>query len=107
MPGMASVRPSSPKPPLTDARKLRQAQKELRETRKALQGLSDSALVFLGRLDQLMRQPESRERGAAIAKLANAFEMVNDQVRYGPLGVDFRTDDKAKVLARLMKSEAG
>lgn len=62
--------------------------------RRDLKKLTQSITAFLGRLDDLMKEPSTDERGRRIAKLCNAMEMVNDQVRYGSLGINFRTDKK-------------
>lgn len=99
-------KPSAPSVQETDAQKLRRAQKALRDKHKALQGLSDNVLLFLHQLDKVMRSPESKNRGAEVAKLCNALDLTNDQVRFGSLGVDFRADDKALVVARLLKPGA-
>jgi len=61
---------------------------------KPLKGLSDGVTVFLARLEDVMKQPESGERGRQIAKLCNALDMLNDIIRYGYLGVDYRKDKK-------------
>jgi len=61
---------------------------------KPLKGLSGGVTVFLARLDDVMKQPESGVRGQRIAKLCNALDMLNDTIRYGYLGVDYRKDKK-------------
>lgn len=91
-------------PKLTEAQKLRAKQKEARELRASLQQLSNTVLLFIDSLDRTMREPSSPKRGEQVAKLSNQLDMVNDQVRYGALGVDFRTDDKVDVVRRLRES---
>lgn len=62
--------------------------------RRDLVKLTEGVIVFLRRLDELMQQPSTVERGRKIAALSNALEMMNDQIRYESLGINFRTDDK-------------
>lgn len=95
------------KPVLTDAQKLRQKQREARELRGSLQALSDSVLLFLAALDQAMKGPEGEERGKRIAHLCNQLDLANDRVRFSALGVDFRKDDKATVVATLRQAAKG
>lgn len=64
--------------------------------RRNLKKLTESVVAFLGQLDVLMNQPSTVERGKKIALLCNSMEMVNDGVRYGALGIDFRKDKKSK-----------
>jgi len=52
-----------------------------------------------------MKEPESSERGQKVAKLCNALDMANDQVRYSVLGVDFRKDNKDKAYEKALKSK--
>lgn len=61
---------------------------------KPLKGLSDGVTVFLARLDEEMKSPSSENRGRVIAKLCNDLDMLNDTIRYGYLGVDYRKDKK-------------
>ena len=61
---------------------------------KPLKGLSDGVTVFLSRLDDAMKRPESGERGRQIAELCNVLDMLNDTIRYSYLGVDYRKDKK-------------
>jgi hypothetical protein len=77
--------------------------KEARKLRKALEKATNNVIVFGARLDIIMQTPTSKERGSAVSKLLNELDMANDGIRYGELGVNFRTDDKKKVLAKLAK----
>jgi hypothetical protein len=76
--------------------------RELSKLRKSLQVLSDSILLYLHRLDILMKEPSTVERGQKIAKLCNLLDEANDHARYFSLGVDYRKDDKAKATAKLL-----
>ena len=62
--------------------------------RRDLKTLTEAVTAFLSQLDELMKQPSTGERGNKIAWLCNSMEMINDQIRYGTLGIDFRTDNK-------------
>jgi hypothetical protein len=75
--------------------------KEARRLRKALETSTNNFIVFAARLDAIMQTPTSKERGSAVSKLLNEMDVTNDQIRYGILGVDFRTDDKKAVLEKL------
>lgn len=57
----------------------------------ALRGLVAAIEAHLTSLDAVMRDPSTPERGRKIAALANALDMAKDHVRFGVLGVDFRT----------------
>lgn len=72
--------------------------------RRDLRKLTEAVTGFLARLDALMQQPSTVERGKKIAALSNALEMTNDQVRYGSLGINFRTDTKPTRKAALVGS---
>jgi len=74
-------------------------EREARKYRKVLQDLSNAVLIYLSELDRVMKMPSNVERGKLVALLSNKLELVNDQVRYFTLGVDYRKDDKKKVLA--------
>ena len=67
-----------------------------KELEKALKGLVESVRVYLIGLDAEMNKPSSPEHGGQIAKLSNALEMTKDLVRFGALGIDFRTGKKRK-----------
>lgn len=62
--------------------------------RRDLRKITEGVTGFLTRLDQLMQEPSTVERGKRIAALSNELEMLNDSVRYGSLGINFRTDKK-------------
>lgn len=78
--------------------------KEARRYRKALETSANNVLIFGARLDAIMQTPASNGRGSAIAKLLNELDLANDRLRYGELGVNFRTDDKKKVLTKLVRT---
>lgn len=73
--------------------------------RRELVKLTEGVTEFLAILDVLMRQPSTQERGKKIAKLSNAMEMLNDRIRYGALGINFRTDTKPAAQRALTKGE--
>ena len=64
--------------------------------KRELVKLTVGVMEFLRRLDVLMHEPSTVERGREIAKLSNALEILNDRVRYHTLGVDFRKDNKQR-----------
>jgi hypothetical protein len=68
--------------------------KEKRKFRTHLRDLSAAVTGFLNVMDEVMRKPESRERGQWIASAINDLEMANDRARYFALGVDYRKDRK-------------
>ena len=65
-----------------------------------LKKLTETVKAFIARLDELMSQPSTVERGQRIAKICNALEMTNDSIRYGSLGIDFRTDKNPAPVTR-------
>ena len=67
-----------------------------REQKRALRDLSATVSGFIVRLDAEMKLPSDYTRGKRIAALTNALDMSNDLVRYNHLGVNFRTDKKAR-----------
>ena len=77
--------------------------KEERKLRKHLKRLTNDILLFLDALDKEMKKPSTSERGKRIAKLCNSMDMENDEARYFGLGVDFRRDNKERIVARLIK----
>lgn len=80
--------------------------REVTKQRKALQHLSDTVMVFLHRLDEQVG-PDKRipkELGRLMAAWANDLDMVNDAIRFNVLGVDFRKDNKARAVQKLMRS---
>ena len=78
--------------------------KEARSLRKSLKTLSNAVLLHLHALDNECASDKTipRETGERIAKIANWLEMENDKIRYTALGVNFRKDDKTKVVRKLM-----
>lgn len=78
--------------------------RDARNLRTNLKALTDHVMRHLVWLDAEMKKPESPERGTQIAKLANALEIANDAARYHGLGINFRTDNKDKERARVMRS---
>lgn len=77
--------------------------KDSRKLKRELQKLSDAVLLMLDAIDLEMRMPSTHERGKRIAAIANEMDQFNDGIRYFTLGVDYRTDDKHKAVARLKK----
>ena len=73
---------------------------------RTLKLLSDQVLICLDAIDAEMKKPSDANRGKRIATICNALEMVNDQIRYGELGVDFRNDDKKEAIATLLAKAA-
>jgi hypothetical protein len=88
-----------------EKRKYLDLRKERGELRKALQLLSDSSLFFLNYLDTVIGPEIPREMGKKLAKAVNSFDFVNDQVRFGHLGVDFRKDDKSEAIRKLREGK--
>ena len=84
------------------------AQKEIRDLRKALLSLSDTVLLYLDAVDEQIGKDRTvpREAGSRLAKLSNELDHANDLIRFGSLGVDYRTDDKVKAVQRL-KAKSG
>jgi hypothetical protein len=75
---------------------------------KSLKELTFAVGVFLRKLDAVMAQPSSPERGKQLAELSNYLEMARDKVRYFTLGVDYRNDPELKDGKRIMpKKERG
>jgi len=86
-----------------EKRKYLALRKEQGELYKSLQTLSDSILLYVDWMD-IKIGPEksiSTPVSSLIAKGINALVLVNDRVRYGVLGVDFRKDDKTKTIKKL------
>ena len=62
--------------------KMREA--ERKEQARQFKILGTQVISFLAQMDVLMLQPESKDRGAAIAVLCNALELANDSaMRFG------------------------
>lgn len=85
-----------------------QLRKEARELRKSLQQLSNAVLLHLHALDAAVAGEKTIPPAVSskLAQLANELDLANDLVRFGVLGVDFRTDDKDKIIAKLKKAAA-
>ena len=79
-------------------------QAEIKRLRKHLQRLSDVVLLTVHNLDEGFRKSKAipKESSENLARLANYLEHENDLVRYSILGVDFRTDDKQKVVRKII-----
>lgn len=69
-----------------DAKTLTQERKRRRELAKALTELTTVVSGYLNRMDRVMSQPESRERGKAMAELVNMLDLANDQALHFALG---------------------
>lgn len=77
-------------------KELKDARREARKFKKHLKELTTTVSEYVARIDVLMEQPSTPERGKEIAKLSNALEYANDQARYFGLGIDYRKDAKYK-----------
>lgn len=71
-------------------------QREVRNLKKHLRGLTAQVMTTIAAIDRIMKMPESPTRGKLMAEAMNALEMSNDGARYFGLGIDFRTDKKAR-----------
>jgi len=69
--------------------------REALKQRKSVVALTTSITNFIARMDLLMKQPSTVERGRAVAKLMNELDMANDHARYFALGVEWRKDKKS------------
>jgi len=83
--------------------------KENRKLRKDLQSLSDSILLYVDWMDTKIGPEKSISKpvSSLIAKGINALVLVNDRVRYGSLGIDFRIDDKVLAVKKLTEAPGG
>lgn len=79
--------------------------KEARESRRALQRLSDAVLLHLHVLDNDIGKDKTipKEASSKLGKLANWLDQENDRIRYHSLGVDYRKDDKAKAVQKIIR----
>ena len=68
------------------------ATKRERELFTKLAHLCASTRTALAEIDAAMAKAPEAERGKKVAAICNALEMVNDQVRYFTLGIDYRKD---------------
>jgi hypothetical protein len=64
--------------------------RDARRYKQYLRSLADATEAFLTRLDVLMRQPSTVERGREIARLCNALEMEKDRAWHFGLGLPFK-----------------
>ena len=71
-------------------------QREIKNLKKHLRGLTAQVMTTVASIDRLMTMPESPTRGKLVAEAMNALEMSNDGARYFALGVDYRTDRKKR-----------
>jgi len=76
-----------------------------RETRAELRNLADAVLMYLASLDDAVarRKDIPHDVSKWLAANANKLEMANDHARYFALGVNYRTDNKARALAAARK----
>lgn len=74
-------------------------QREIKNLKKHLRGLTAQVMTTISRIDSIMKMPESPLRGKMVAEAMNALEMTNDGARYFALGVDFRTDKKRSAVS--------
>lgn len=82
-------------------RKISEDRKEALKYKKALKKLTDNVMLFIDELDKIMKNPSSISRGKKVAWLSNSLDMINDHVRYTDLNVDFKRDNKHKIIAKL------
>lgn len=85
---------------------LRFEKRKNRDLKRHLTALTTTTLVFLERLDQVMREPSAPDRGAKIAKLSNALDFANDTARFNGLHISFRDDDKKAALQKASRVAA-
>jgi hypothetical protein len=78
---------------------------DYRKLKKETQSLADSVLLFVHYLDIVIGPQIPRLMGGKLAEATNKLDMKNDVVRYGVLGVDFRRDDKGKVIKKLREKK--
>lgn len=64
---------------------------EERKLKKHLQELVKAVEVHLDKLDKVMKQPSTPERGKQVAGLCNVLERAKDNARFFGLDIDFRT----------------
>ncbi len=79
-----------------------------KKTKKALQDLSDSILLYASALTDMVgdRHDVPRDVSSWLGKTISTLEMQNDQVRFFTLGVDFRKDNKQKAVAKIIKKRS-
>jgi hypothetical protein len=72
---------------------------------KVLREHTDNIILFAHMMDKLMSEGNYSgvEFGSKAAELMNWINMRNDSVRYSVLGVDFRRDDKDKLIKKLLE----
>lgn len=91
---------------MSERDELKVARCEAREYKKAIKELTEAVSWYEAALDITMENPESNQRGAAIARLTNALVYANDRARYFALGVDYKNDDRRKeALKRKVRKE--
>jgi len=72
--------------------------KSEREVRRHLKELTQNVAVALARIDAVMDQPESNERGEMIAAIVNDLELANDSAMRFGLGMSFPAVDRKSVV---------
>ena len=80
----------------------------VREQRKALRDLTNAVLLYLDNLDGAVatRKDIPHDVSEWLGRNAGLLDMANDQVRYFALGVNYRTDNKKRAVAKLRKQVA-
>jgi hypothetical protein len=70
--------------------------REAHRYKKSLDKLTAQVCKYLARLDELMKQPSSNERGQEVAKLSNALDMANDAAMHLDLNMSFQQINNRK-----------
>jgi hypothetical protein len=70
--------------------------REAKEKKKHLKDLTGAVTHFLNRLDVVMKEPSTVERGRRIAHLSNDLDMANDIARHFGLDVALKDLSKGK-----------
>ena len=76
------------------------------ELKRQLKILSDCVSVSIYGMDMLFKDKRiPKDIGESLAKIVNQLDLFNDKARYGFLGVNFRTDDKAKAVKKILAKD--
>ena len=84
-------------------------QKRIKELRKHLADLTNTVMLHVHDLDELLGSTKNlaTAKSAALARLTNQIEIENDKARYFGLGLGISPEDKAKLLMKLLKKRKG
>lgn len=86
-----SVKMSDPK-----TEEIKQLKAKVRKLTKALDNMTEQAMLFSCVLDLAMRRDESVNRGKKIAKLINGLDMVTSHHRHFDLHIPFEKDNRMR-----------